>query len=124
LPINNQGTEKNKIGMSIFMLETATTKKTPNSQILNRVVASVLLLFLGSFVICASLVGFFPETFGPIFSDFFSLEEDGIYADCSLAANKKNRICSGLLHKSDKSQSWAALQRSKKMLPFNLHDGK
>jgi hypothetical protein len=106
------------------MLENAATKKIPSFLTLKRVVGSILLFSLGIFVISASLVGFFPETFGPIFSYFFSLKEAGIYADCSLPANKKNRICSGLLHKSENSQNWASVQRSKKMLPFNLHDGK
>lgn len=103
------------------MEEAAAVKKGRYLQVLYRVIPYILLFSLAVFVLISSLIGFFPETFGPIFSDFISLREGGIYADCSLAANKNNRICTGILHQSDSAHDWSSLQKSKKALPFSLH---
>jgi hypothetical protein len=89
--------------------------------VLFRIAPSVLVFLLTFFVTAAMLVGFFPDTFGPIFSGYLSLEERGAYADCSLAANRKNRLCGGVSRETKENREWSSLQKSKKPLPFNLH---
>lgn len=85
----------------------------------------ILVLGLTCFVVASTLVGFFPETFGPIFSGFISYEGSGLYADCTLAKNRNNRICNGIAitqaSEVNKSRTWNSIQKSKKPLPFTLH---
>lgn len=84
----------------------------------------LLILGLSLFVVASTLVGMFPETFGPYFSSFITYQEGGIYADCSLSANRRNRICSGITHAAvtdQKTKDWGTMQKSKKAMPFNLH---
>jgi hypothetical protein len=92
--------------------------------ILHWVAPGIMLVGLSIFVIASTLVGFFPETFGPMFSSFISYEKAGIYADCSLSENKRNRICSGTSHTTGNKaheRTWNSLQGGKKAMPFTLH---
>lgn len=76
---------------------------------------------LSGFIIISSLVGFFPETFGPIFGSMINYHETGLYADCSLSSNRQsNSLCTGK-RRTQEDREWDSIRRSKKPVPFSLH---
>ncbi len=98
----------------------ATEINIPNLIFL-RVVPAIAVIGLSAFILMSTLVGAFPATFGPIFGGILNYHEGGVYADCSLAKNKNNRICSGAVKESTHTKTWSAIQKGQKALPFNLH---
>lgn len=86
-----------------------------------RIVPAMAVIGLSSFIVVSTLVGVFPETFGPVFGGLINYYEGGVYADCTLHRNRNNRICSGAIKDTAHNKTWNALQKGQKSLPFNLH---